>query len=456
MCAACTDPTSLGAGLLEQDAATIERIDTLTLLTSTVPSDPVRTHADPAAVFIFLPEMLFGEMDEPVFGKATAEIYTQVRLQRSESGNVIFPDFSGNIVVDSFVLVLPYNLNGFYGNTEGQFGIEVFRMEEAIDPTQTYFDDASFAVNPMPIGSRLFTPGSDSLLVLDYNTPGRVDTLQFAHLRVPLDPGFAQEILQADSLSFTSDSLLQEFIKGLYLRPSTTNEEVMSFSVSSSRTGMILYYTQNDTLQRQYQFQTNGGRRVASLIHDYENAIAGEYISDGGQMDSLVFVQGMAGLNLEVRIPHIRDLEGVIVNKAELELAIAELPEDMQDVYTFTDQLIVTYRDEEDQLILIDDIRFLTREPGFPSAVGFDQGALIGTVLPSPVFDGQVQLDGDTGPARIRFNISAHLQRMIEGQVPDQFTISVQPTSANAQRIVLYGGAHSQYPATLTLALTKP
>jgi len=448
----CTNETTLGTGLLEEDAAALDQIDTLTLLAETVPTEPVRTYVDPNEEFLILGQLLFGELDDPVFGTVSAGIYSQLRLNRTSSGGLAVPDFTGSVVLDSLVLVLPYAGETFYGNTAALFGMQVFRLSERMEVNATYFTSSTFQTLPAALGNRSFTPSLDSLEVLDY--ANGTDTIAFSHLRVPLDPSLGEEIIQGDSLTFSSDSAFQELLQGVYLRPMTTNEGMLGFNLSSSRAGLYLYYTQDDTLTRQYQFPTNSVVRTSRVEHDYSGSAVNPFLADSSSQDSLLFVQGGGGVNIRLTFPHIRDLQDVIVNKAELEFTLAMLPEDDLSTYSPPDQLILSYREEEGELIIIDDIRFLSREVGFPREVNFDQSTLIGTILPSSVFGGQ-PAEGEGGLMHYRLNLSTHAQQMIEGAVDNQLILSIDPKGTSSSRAVFYGARHPDFSASLRLAVTK-
>ena len=84
----CSRPTPIGADLLEQDRANVLFTDTLDIIASTVSEDSVLTYSsDPTRQ---LRVYLCGQLDDPVFGKASSEIYTQFRY-----GSTGAPDFFG-------------------------------------------------------------------------------------------------------------------------------------------------------------------------------------------------------------------------------------------------------------------------------------------------------------------------------------------------------------------------
>jgi hypothetical protein len=78
-------------------------------------------------------------------------------------------------------------------------------------------------------------------------------------------------------------------------------------------------------------------------------------------------------------------------------------------------------------------------------------------------FGGVPEEDEDTGLTRYQFNISTHLQRVIEGTLPRE--LSIYPIETNdivevkkaetAERVVLYGATHPTYAPVLRLTFTR-
>ncbi len=438
----CSDPLVVGAELFEEDRANVGFNDTLSIVSGTVRGDSVRAYSP------FVSEQLinyrFGRFADPVFGMTEVAIYAQPRLER------IKPDFEG-AELDSIVLVLPYDSAGIYGRVDDPFGLEVFRVTEDMPRESEYFSNQSFQTEAMPLGAVDFEPSFDSLEVVRWSN-GNADTISFRHLRVPLDPALGEELLSYDTLITADDTTFLEQFKGIHIRPTQSTFGLLSFNLLTSvEGGVVLYYRDSDGEANQFRFQfTALSTRLNTYEHDYTGSRVEPVLEAPADNDSLFFVQGLAGVNGRLEIPALNTLEGVIVNNAELEITAADLEEDNPLVFERVQQLLLYVDVGEDGLQPITDLGIVVSRgvsvPGF--------------------FGGAPEDPGNGAPVIYRFNITAHLQRMIDGEnsnvlyllagkFTNELTNVVPFKAANPWRSVLYGGNHPQYPVRLKVAYTQ-
>lgn len=413
----CVDPTDLGSDLLSEDRAEVSFIDTLTLKATTVPG---------RAQFVYGPAIaeqqssyLLGKMTDPIFGLSTSTLYAQPRLDFFD------PDFS-NTVLDSVVLLLPYNVDtmAYYGTLNEEFSLDVFRINEAFDRNRFYFSDTSFSVDPIPLGSRTFVPRPfDSLDIVTYNSTF-LDTIKFPpHLRIPLSADFGNELLQLDSASLDNDAAFLDVFSGFRVEASTETRGLLSFNLLNTIGGIYLYYTKDDTLKRQFLVQLDQfSARFCTFEHDYSGSQVEQFLNDENLGDSLIFVQGLAGVDTKIEIPHVRTLEDLIINKAELIVEFEDLPEDIDSTYTPALQLGL----------------YANRSDGIRQ--GIDDFLLAGSVDEIPGLFGGVNSDPDGRNGTYTMNLSAHFQKMITGEVSNVIYLSTFPKSERAYRSVLKGG----------------
>ncbi|MCB0562607.1 MAG: DUF4270 family protein, partial [Phaeodactylibacter sp.] len=81
----CSDPTLVGAGLLDDDRVDVGFSDTLSISSSSFINDSIRTYSPFTSSQ--LDYYLFGNFTDPVFGRSSSSIYAQVYPQS------ISPDF---------------------------------------------------------------------------------------------------------------------------------------------------------------------------------------------------------------------------------------------------------------------------------------------------------------------------------------------------------------------------
>ncbi len=435
----CTDPLEVGAELLDEDRASVGFTDTLKLVARTEIADSLPAFSPGVGA---ISDFLFGRTESDYFGITEAAVYFEPLLLRDLGGNPVeFPTDPTMAFLDSVVLVLPIDSNGIYGPVNGQFGVEVYEVTEAIEPTEVdgssvFFSNVSFAVNPVPIASTSFRPNYiDSVFVkkqIDFTTLDTVD-LNRPQVRIRLDDAWGQRFLEQDTSVYVSDSTLLDFFRGLYVKPTGVSPGMMTFDLNRSWPGVYFYYRlRGDTLV--YNLEAGSiGRRISQYKHDYDTYIAGEFINNPLVNDSLMFLQGMQGLRIAFDVPGLQNFSNKVINKAELEVTV-EIPED----YSITEnplpeQIIALSRNEEGDLEVIGDV----------------------TVLPNDLdiyFGGQpVEEDGER---LYRFNISIHSQYVIDGSEPETIYLQILPRAGNASRLILKGPGAVTNPPLLKLSFT--
>ncbi|MCP3929732.1 MAG: DUF4270 domain-containing protein [Bacteroidetes bacterium] len=425
----CTDPTELGVDLLKNDQANIGLVDTLTIKASTVVGDSIRTFDALAQ----LSSYLCGSFDDPIFGNTNASIYVQALVQSSS------PDFT-DFQLDSMVLVLPYDTLGIYGDTTQMYGIDVFRVIEDMNNEESHYSDETFETEDMPLASAEFIPRPrTSVEVIKYVSETDTDTVSFPHLRIPLPLSFGEELLSLDTSVYKDDDDFLAIMKGMRISASKNTAGMLSFYLMTAEAGITAYYTIND-IPAQFIFQVgqSAGLKMVHFDHDYEGSFIEKYISEpsSGGSDSLLFVQSMAGVNTKIEIPYISSLGDIIINNAELEFAAMTISGDDETLFAPLEQIILSTKEEEGNLVIIDDIKY--------SGSSFPDG-----------FGGKVQEREDGGSWFYTMNISYHLQDVVDGKENPILFLSAFPKPERASRVVLAGPDNPDYGIKLRITYTK-
>lgn len=429
----CSDPTLVGAGLLDEDRADVGFSDTLSIVATTIRYDSIRTYTPFTSSQ--LESYLFGNLNDPVFGRSSAGIYAQVYPESNT------PRFGEEAIVDSVILVLPYDSASFYGKTIGEeFGMEVYQLAEVLQEDEEYYSNREVAVEPMAIGSAQVTVSMDSLPFTDYDGTDTVEA-GFPHYRLRLDDAAGNYLIGLDSAVYAGDSLFFEAFKGLHLRPSSENEGMLSFSLLSPNAGIYLYY--RDSLNGKpkrflYDFDIQPTVRFTHFQHNYDGAPVAPFLNNSSLGDSLLFVQGMSGLEVKLEIPNVESLRGLVVNKAELEIYVADI-EGADGAFSPVSQLILTAPNSDGVLVAVQDVEIiLAQRRSLPQLFG-------GT--PEPGANG--------GPMAYKMNISAHFQDVLDGARDNVLYITPFGKAEAASRTILYGPKNPLYGARLKLAFTK-
>lgn len=319
---ACNDPSFVGSGLLEDDIIDYETTENFDFDLRIAPSDSV-------VVFDLVDRVSthrIGQVYDPYFGTTRAALATQLF---SETPAL---DTSGVIVIDSVVLTMVYDLEGFYGDTLLPMGLEVYRLLESYDPrNDVLYSDHSYPISASPIGSKSnFTPKPRTPLIREVpNEEGGTDTVQLTpQIRIPLDHSIGEELLSLDSASLMSDSAFVSQFPGIFITPTDQNASLMGVHTTSGRTVLTVFYT-GDGTNRSRSYATKSNWIVGQTFsHDYNGAEVESKINES--QDEELVVQGLAGLGTRINLHGLEQLEGKLINQARLRVFLnkrTDLPE---------------------------------------------------------------------------------------------------------------------------------
>lgn len=426
----CSKPTPFGADLLDDEIADYQYSDSLTLQCTLVPEDSLVT-SDVSSTADYL---LCGQLFDPVFGKSQSDIYSQIRLA------TLGPNFK-NGVVDSIILFLRYDAPGFYGDTTQAQTLRVHRVSanDTLHWSKTYYSS-----NTLEIGEQL---GELANFLPKPNTGLRLfDTVSKApYIRIPLDNGFGQELLNLDSVTLASDTLFWKKVRGLRLSAESQGNPgtIMAFDLNNSAFSRIRLYYKRDTLVRTFDFTFLGSNKFTHFSHDYGGSTVEPYLNK--KADERIFVQGMGGLQLKVEIPYANLLDDIAINKAELELTAETLPGD-NPLLRNASQLVFTESIGDTAVTLTSDVIYSlgpTLNSGFGAFGGFPEA----------------EMDQGVSVQRYRLTLTQRFQDMVDnasGSVKNQTVyLNVYPQSRSAMRAIFYGPRSPVFPAKLALKYTK-
>jgi hypothetical protein len=441
----CTDFTTIGADLLDEDRLGLDFVDTITIQASSIPQDSIITYSG-ASSASQLSRHLFGDYTDPVFGRVQASVYSQIMLGLDRTGFfpvIRRPNFK-DAVLDSIVLVLTLDTSLSYGIPTAPFGIDVLRVTQPIDATKDYYSNIDFSTQASPIGSATFSPRPDTLRVLDYRN-FFVDTLAFRHIRIPLDQALGNELIQLDTANYQSDSLFSRILNGIYLKPSGQTDGLVALNLLATlsnlsanlASGIYVYYSDGNGQPQQYQFEMNNfAARVSSFRHNYQGAPAASRFNSTTVGDTILLLQGLAGVDVKIELPHIQELRGAIVNYATIEIPLAAFVADDTFIYKRAPEVYLAFINRDGRLESISDV-----------ALSGNQRRLI--------FGGQIIKGTNDAPDIYKMNISSHIADMINGRVPKEMYLQVLFKGQTASRSVLNGPKHPTNPMKIKIAYTK-
>lgn len=285
--------------------------DTIGLVSYSVREDSVNTSN--------LPTSLLGSLFDPVFGKTTASIYSEIRLSNVQL------DFGAGAAIDSIVLSLKFK--SLWGDSSSMQTFRVFEMTENIEVDSTYYSTHVVDYNETTeLGSISISPPTDSIMV---------DTVKLApHLRIPLNQVLADKLLDGSSEDFVSNDEFRKFLKGLYITADPVQESgkgaLITFEMYNSLTNLTVYYRNNDKDSLKYIFYiTNDGARFNHFEHyDYADAdpLFRQQVIDGDKTlgQDIIYLQPLGGVRTNLHIPSLVTLGNEIQSGERTMIAVNE------------------------------------------------------------------------------------------------------------------------------------
>jgi hypothetical protein len=432
----CNEPTIVGAGLLTNEGIDIQYVDTFSIQAKTVKQDSIITNSNN----LKLTTLLCGEVDDLIFGKSTMEAYLDIHL----SGTIpqfTYEDELGEeqlVSLDSLVLVFAYDTLGFYGYPNAQHDLEVYLMNESIPEDDSIYSNQIFDSQFMPVGglSDFTIQSMDTLTIVEAG-----DTFDVAgQLRIPMSDDFGNMIIM-DTASIMNDTLFTAAYPGLKVTSIPNVASAMGwdmfFSSSVQYNSLILYYS-DDEESNAYHFRIAGDWHV-NIEHDYTGTIIEEALADPTYGDSLLFLQAMSGLDIELDFPSLSEenIGEVIINRAELEFYVAELPGDDLEVFKPAGQLITSTFDENGD-------KFLTQDAILSLNTGIVSSMLGGIPFKEEVSGIEV--------TKYKLNVTGHVIKTLKEEGYDSsLLLSRYLKQERPDRAVIYGPGHSVYPMKLNI-----
>lgn len=428
----CTETTTIGTEVLNQDQASVLNIDTFTVETATTIENPVEVYNTNT-----FPNFFIGDLEDPIWGRTTSSFYTQFRINQNS-----LPNFPTDAVFDSLVLRLAYDRADVYGDTTAAQEFEVYRITDANIPFDSVYNaDQTFNTGEL-LGSATFVPNFQDSIDIKIGE----DTVTFPpHLSIRLSDDLGTELINYTSTqNENNDNFLADF-GGLLIKPVGGGKPgIVSFNAFSLSTGLNLYYHTEEEPESQLYYEydvTTLSIRVPNMEADFStlitNAVDGSYESG----KNLLYLGGMVSPNISIKLPTVKNFKGeALINNAEISFTIQEQSD--EDLYPPVEQIILLYKNADGGMTIIDDVAFTFN--------GTSEALFGGQIEEYTAADG-------TSQRRYKMNISGHLQKMVDEDagIPDELIMRVYLKTEKANRVVLYGSEHPDYPAKLNVNFTK-
>lgn len=399
------------------------------------------------------PYMLCGEINDPEFGKTTAELYTLAGLPATA---IRFD--TTKTIVDSIVMYLKYDVSGVYGDTTTEQVLRVFQLEEKLQYDKDYRAKDALRAGK-ELGNVRFIP-----------RPSRKDSLSVAakapYLRIKLDNNFGKSLTRLDSASLVNDTILYEKIKGFKIACAPANGgdmgAMLAFNLNDPNYSLIRMYFREDTVKKRFDLSLTEGRLAETnkfnhFIHEYGSSKAGQQI--GKQNADLLYLQGAQGIRIKLEIPYVANLDNIVINKAQLVLTALtpssgalpppgqlSLTETIVRSLTRADSSIIKSLVGNYQQDLISDMYI---------SLGSDLSGGLGQFGGRPVSE---TVNG-TAVKRYKMTLTDRFQAMVDDKTDNTrlktLYLKVHPNRNFASRGIFYGPKSTEFPAKIELKYTK-
>ncbi len=426
----CNDPITIE--LPEKDDIEIIYTDTFSVNSKTIQGEISTTYD----LGINYTTYLLGALDDATFGKSSSDIYVEIDFAGS------LPDFT-NATLDSVVLIVEYDNNGFYGDTLATFDIEVRRMTEQMTGDST-LSTKTWSVDPTIIGSRSIVPNRfDSIAIGSHLDPGTTINVG-PQLRIPMTMEFGQELLDADPENYTDSDALIEYINGLNISATASSSSMMGIDLSdvtnlSGTNKLRVYYTTPDTTEIfDFSFRS---RSASTFVHDTQGSKVENYLANENfNNDDFAFFQGMSGVETQIDFPSVEILRDKIINKAKLTYYSVSDPSETNVINTPVAISTLTYIDSEGERTLTSDATFGINTGPYSSILGG---------LP-------VLIDETNGIYQTTVNLTNHLHTVFSQEgVSSSVILTPLQRSERSSRTIIFGSGSVQYKPILEITYTN-
>ncbi len=414
----CIKSSVIGEDILKDDEIGVDFINEFDIVAKTVPFDSlIGANREGRNV-------LLGAFSNDVIGQAQASCY----FDFLKPASIPNPD-ANSVAFDSIVLTIFADTASTFAKEGAKQHIEVFELQENLPDTanQNLRTDLQYQYNSTPIGELDFNSRSiDSLVVIE---PEKDTSTYFNQLRIRLDDGLGKELLK-DTAALTDQELLRDKFKGIYLK-STSDISSMISMAAKTPLKIEIYYTEDDKLRKIYFPIDN---IVRKFYHDYRDSKAEASFNSEEAGEESLFLQGMRGVKVEMKISDLDTLKDYNVNKAKLNLYCKK---DDDLVESIPKRIFIYHLNDEGKQVLIDDI-------GWDSTLEF--------------FDGKGKLKEENGLEVYEYtmNMTTFIKRVVKkGYDEVNLILFTSKRLSNPGFGEFYGTKNEDFKPTLKVIYTE-
>tara|TARA_R110001592_G_scaffold307299_2_gene580913 strand:- start:447237 stop:448565 length:1329 start_codon:yes stop_codon:yes gene_type:complete len=348
--AGCKKPSEVIGDNLVSDA---ERLglaitDTVSIQMRTVEEDSLRSDE--------LSVLQIGAYNDLETGSFNIASSMHLRL----SSNDVDFGTPSNIVVDSVRLLLAHNALSFLGDSTYNLQLTARELETEIVYDSNYYTTTEIKT----IGDNILVPNANGYTI-NPQTPTVYgeDSLQVPVLVLPVNKSFAEKIIaKSGSVELSDNENFVQFMKGIQIKaeatPGAGQGFVFGVNPNSIYSAMYIYY-RDTILQDTVRFDLNINNQsatVTSIDADFTGSTVATHLADTNLTVSTSFVKSGGLLKTVMKLPYLesfRELDGMAVNQAQLELPLAQHNEGVETPHT---KLFLSVYNTNNDLVVAPDI----------------------------------------------------------------------------------------------------
>jgi hypothetical protein len=304
----CSDPAIIDRNYNPGSTLNLSTLDTFTAYIST----SQETNPLPSSGSTVAAGLIGNITDDTKFGKVYTGLYTQLILP------TLAPKLdTGNMVLDSIVLILPYSTYYHryrYGKSTGTGTVQVYELSQDMNQTATYHLQDAFGVRIPAIGTKQITQ----------------DNAYFAaNIRVPLDKTyFGNKLFHASTADLADNLAFVKLFKGIYITANGSWNAVHPIDISNTR---IRLFYHNATVRDSFSLTTSGYTAHSNHIdHSYLGADIQQAF--GGAISDKAYIQCGGGARVNLSIPGLSSLpksDSIVINRV-----LVDIPTDHDSIST--------------------------------------------------------------------------------------------------------------------------
>jgi len=448
----CKNKDTIGLGLNPGTQLSGNLIDTATIVVNTM-SDQAGPDPKDSIITSGLTKTPLGLFTDPALGTTQSNIAVLLNLP----GSAGFTLPTGQITIDSAVLVLKY-LDGFYGDSvSSKYKVNVYQLKSRVSGNKNYTNRTnwdSVANKSVLLGTRtFFSRTHDSIRINSIITGGPDSLIKVVpQLRIPISKDFINTVLfNASSSQLASNTVFNNNVKGLYITLDKTGTTGAggTFMVNAADSLQIYYKTVNGTTIDTTSTALNLSNATAQIIHTPSSAVTTELNNTTNGSRDLIYFQGLAGLKAKISFPYLKNIiktvgSNIVINRAELVIT----PVPGSNIPFKAQPKLTMYRWD------------LAHQPGELQDASADPRAAGGVSVFGGFYNSTLK--------NYHFVITAYIQDLMNGKTVDYgtflapvdttntTTVDIAPTVQTAGRTIAVGtDKNSPYRIRLNIIYTK-